>query len=109
MESSTCAVWVRSNFSYRGGRRRHTWPVQRGFVGTGLGRRSTAHDKERPNQVLESVDMSGSPYAPFSHQFDVYLLCCLFETGQVTLTDLNPAPEVLVIIFFITVKERGEV
>lgn len=38
-----------------GGERRHTWPVQRGFVGTGLGRCSTAHDKERPNQVLKSL------------------------------------------------------
>lgn len=86
------------------------WPVQRGFVGTGLGRCSTAIDKERPDQVLKCLSTCQVHQNPlfFPHQFDVYLLCRQFVTGRVTHTDLSPAPEVLV-HFYHCESKRGSV
>lgn len=68
---------------------RHTRPVQRGFVGTGLSRCSTANDKEGPNQVLKCLSAC-QVHPPPPSFYDIYLLCRQFATGQVTRTDLSP-------------------
>lgn len=84
VESSTCAI-------------RHTWPVQRGFVGTGLGRCSTADEKKtRFRSVCGQVGPLFSHHLPLVSPIRDW-------SGDSARTSAQPLRSWFI---FITVKER---